>query len=172
MRRTLTALILLLTSLCAWAQEEEWWIGKPIEDIRFSGLVSVSEYDLEGITMQYIGEEFTDTLSWELQSKIFALDYFESYTVEAVEGSQGTDTVVIEFTVTERPLVDDIVILGNKNLRDSEILNTVLLKRDDMVNRNKVRLDADAVRTPLRRKGLSRREGYRPFRGEATRGGR
>ena len=153
MRRTLTALIIILTSLYAWAQEDEWWIGKPIEDIRFSGLVSVSEYDIEGITMQYIGEEFTDTLSWELQSKIFALDYFESYTIEAVEGSQGTDTVVIEFAVTERPLVDDIVILGNKNLRDSEILNTVLLKRDDMVNRNKVRLDADAVRTLYVEKG-------------------
>lgn len=153
MRKTLLMLTLLLTGLFSWAQEDEWWIGKPIEDIRFNGLLSVSEYDLEGITMQYIGEEFTDTLSWELQSKVFALDYFESYTIEAVEGSQGTDTVVIEFTVTERPLVDEIVLNGNKNLRKSEILNTVLLKRDDMVNRNKVRLDADAIRTLYVEKG-------------------
>ncbi|ORC37228.1 outer membrane protein assembly factor BamA [Marispirochaeta aestuarii] len=153
MRKTLLVFVLLILCLSAWTQEDNWWVGKPIEDIRFEGLLSVSEYDLEGITNQYIGEPFTDTLSWELQSKIFALDYFESYSIDAVEGSQGTDSVVIEFTVKERPLVDEIIINGNKNLRDSEILDTVLLKRDDMVTRNKVRLDAEAIRTLYIEKG-------------------
>ncbi len=153
MRKTLLLILLSLFCLNAWAQSDDWWIGKPIEDIRFNGLLSVSEYDLVGITDEYIGQKFSDTLSWELQSKIFALDYFESYSLEAVEGSSGTDTVVIEFTVTERPLVDDIIIKGNKNLRDSEILNTVLLKRDDMVTRNKVRLDAEAIKTLYIEKG-------------------
>ena len=153
MRKALLVFLLILLCLSAWTQEDSWWVGKPIEDIRFEGLLSVSEYDLEGITNQYLGEAFTDTLSWELQSKIFALDYFESYSIDAVEGSQGTDSVVIEFTVKERPLIDDILINGNKNLRDSEILDTVLLKRDDMVTRNKVRLDAEAIRTLYIEKG-------------------
>ena len=92
MRRTLLLILLSLFSLSAWAQSEDWWIGKPIEDIHFNGLLSVSEYDLErNYSGIHRGRSLPILYPGNCKSKIFALDYFESYSLEAVEGSDGTN---------------------------------------------------------------------------------
>lgn len=154
LRRLLT-LVFLLTFLPLMAQTTQWWIGKPIYDIRFNNLQNISENELEPVVREYIGKTFTDTLSWDLQSKIFALDYFEGYSIEAVEGPDGQNSVIILFTVEERPVVGEIEIDGNSGLRDREILDVVLLKKGDIVNRNKIRLDVDAIKQLYYEKGYT-----------------
>ncbi|TFG59786.1 MAG: outer membrane protein assembly factor BamA, partial [Spirochaetales bacterium] len=47
---------------------------------------------------------------------------------------------------TERPVVDEIRVTGNTNVRKADILDVVLLKNGDMVNKTKVQLDSDAVK--------------------------
>ena len=139
-------LILLSVTGALFAQSGEWYLEKEIKEIRFSGLVNVSETELRGIVDSFIGQTFTDTLFWDLQSKLYALDYFEQFTPKALPGDAENQTVIIEFDVVERPIVDSIVITGNTNIRKVDVLDVILLKPDDIVTKTKVRLDAEAVK--------------------------
>lgn len=129
------------------AQEDpNWYVDKPIVDIRFNGLKNISESELDGIVAPYIGEEFSDELFIELQSSLYALDYFEMFTPNAIPGDENYNSIIIEFDVEERPVVERIELRGNQSLRDGEILDAVLLKPGDMVNKTKIQLDAEAIK--------------------------
>ena len=134
MRVTVLALWLILISVAAlFAQttdndEVEWYLDKQIEEIRFKGLENVSETDLEGITAGFIGKSFTTPLFWDLQSKLFALDYFEEFVPEAIPADETKTKVIIEFSVTERPVIDDINLSGNRSVRRNDILDAIVLK--------------------------------------------
>lgn len=147
--------LLLLPAAVLFGQEAPWYQNKPIADIEFSGLENVSVNEIKGVIKGYIGKPFTDDLYWELQNKLYALDLFESFSGEALEGEKGDSEVVIRFTVTEKPLVDEIVLQGNSIVRDVEILEVVLSKRDDVLSRTKVRSDEEAVRALYREKGFN-----------------
>ena len=54
----------------------EWYQGKPIKDIMFQGLRHVSAAEMEGVVESYKGQTFTDDLFWELQGRLYALEYF------------------------------------------------------------------------------------------------
>ena len=60
------------------AQSEDWFYGKKIKSIKFSGLHYVSRSDVSGVTKSFLGKEFSDEVYFELLSRIGALDYFES----------------------------------------------------------------------------------------------
>ncbi len=138
------ALSLLLLTGTLFAQEEAWYQGKPIVDVRFEGLTSVSRSELEGITEQFIGRNFTDSVFLDLQRRLYALDYFEQIVPRAVRAQDG-EAVVIVFEVDERPLVRDVVFEGNRTLRDGELRDAIVLKPGDIVTGSKVRLDEQAI---------------------------
>ncbi|MFW5768679.1 MAG: POTRA domain-containing protein, partial [Spirochaetota bacterium] len=151
MRTFIRRLLFLLLLTCisagtAVAQEGEWYLGKPIVDIEFTGLVNIDSSELEPIVEPYIGQDFTDDLFLELQSRLYAIDYFESFIPNALPGDDNYESIIINFEVEERPVIDEIKLRGNRNIRRNDILDVVLLKEGDMVNRTKVRLDSDAVR--------------------------
>lgn len=140
-------IVLLFTPFTLFAQESsDWYVGKPIKDIQFKGLEHVSENELRGIVDPYIGKNFTDELFLELQSKLYALDFFELFVPNAKPGDEDYNSIIIEFEVTERPIIEEINIIGNSSLRKPEILDAVLLKKGDMVNKTKVNLDTEAIR--------------------------
>ncbi len=141
----LTAIILVFISAAAYTQSAEWYIDKPIHEIRFTGLNNIDESELSGITEQFINKKFTDTLFWDLQSKLYALNYFESFDANALPVDDNRDRVIIEFSVTERPLIKSIVIRGNKRITKTKILEVTILKKDDILNNAKVRIDETAI---------------------------
>jgi len=160
MRKGILFFLLLLSSVTVLTAQtaggdvsDSWYIGKPIEDITFKGLKNVSETELDGIIEPYLGDEFSNVLSWDLQSALYALDYFEELLPEALPGADGKSRVIIQFTVKERPVVDDIVIEGNSSVRTNDILDTIVLKSGDMVNRAKLSVDVEAVRALYLEKG-------------------
>ncbi len=134
-------------------QTSDWYVGKPIKDIKFTGLEHVSENELRGIVQPYVGKEYSDELFLELQSKLYALDYFELFVPNAKAGDDDYNSLIIEFDVTERPVVERIQIRGNQSLRDPDILDVVLLKNGDMVNKTKVKLDVEAIKELYLEKG-------------------
>jgi outer membrane protein insertion porin family len=144
----LILLILIFIARTAGAQtlEENWYIGKPIRDIVFKGLSAVSMNELSGIIGPYKGKQFTDELFWELQSRLYALDYFESITPNAVPADPARNSVIIEFTVEERPVVGEIQFRGNRKVRTGDLLDVVLIKTGDLVNTAKLKVDEEAVR--------------------------
>jgi outer membrane protein insertion porin family len=153
MRKTLASLFLLFCALGLGAQEE-WYIGKPILDFRFVGLKTVSENELRPIVRAYVGSPFTMELFLEIQEKLYALDYFESIESNALQG-EGEQSVIVEFKVKEKPTVAEIVLEGNRQLRRTEILDKVLLKKDDMVTQAQVNADGEAITALYVEKGYT-----------------
>ena len=151
---TVLLLFLLVSTVNIYSQATEWYVNKPISEIKFVGLKNINETDLTGITDQFTGRNFSDTLFWDLQSKLYSLNYFESFTANAIPADEEKTRVIIEFTVKERPLVKSIIIRGNNNLSKNQILDVTTFKVDDILNNAKIRMDEQAI------KNLYIEEGY------------
>jgi len=147
-------LLLLATGLTA-QQSQSWYLNKPITEIQFDGLQHVSQSDLDPIIEPFIGKEFNDSLFMDLQSKLYALNYFSLIEAEAVPESDAREALILLFRVNERPIVDRIEFSGNRNIRDAEILDAILLKRDDILTKNKLNVDEGAIRGLYQEKGFS-----------------
>ncbi|MEE8592329.1 MAG: outer membrane protein assembly factor BamA, partial [Spirochaetia bacterium] len=146
-RRCAGLLLALVFILCALplSAQEEWYMGKPIADFTFIGLDTVSENELLPLVRPYIGTEFSLEVFWEIQETLYALDYFESIEANAEPGDDARESVIIEFTVQEKPTVEEIVLEGNRRLRKREILDNVLIAVGDMVTEIQADLDAQAI---------------------------
>ncbi len=145
MRRTLPALlILMIFAVPISAQDGEWYVGQTIRDIRFVGLSSVSQSELDPIVEPYIGQPFTDTGFLELQRRLYALDFFQSIIPEAVRPETG-DGVIVQFTVEERPTIDEIRFVGNRRIRTADLLSEIVLTEGDMLTLAKRRVDEQAI---------------------------
>ncbi|WP_455383078.1 outer membrane protein assembly factor BamA [Salinispira pacifica] len=132
----------------------EWYLGKPIRNIEFKGLKTVSESELRGIVDPYIGQKFTDSLFLDLQRKLYALGYFDQIVPRAIKADPQGSAVILQFEVKERPVVSDVKIEGNSRVRTSDILDVVLLKPGDMVTNAKIRLDEDAIKNLYLERGF------------------
>ncbi|MDT8299320.1 MAG: outer membrane protein assembly factor BamA, partial [Spirochaetaceae bacterium] len=144
-RLTLILLLFILLTSGLAAQEDQWYIDKPIAEIQFEGLSSISENELFGLIRPLIGKPYSEELSWDLQSRLYALDYFDIIIPEIRPGATGRNTVVLVFQVQEKPLVDDVLFTGNSKARRGELLDTVLVKAGDLLNTGALRLDEQAL---------------------------
>jgi outer membrane protein insertion porin family len=143
--RSLVLVSFLILCTLPLSAQDEWYMGKPIADFKFVGLDTVSENELLPLVRPYIGMEFDLEVFWEIQESLYALDYFESIEANAEPGDDARESVIIVFTVKEKPTVEEIVIEGNRRLRRSEILENVLIAPGDMVTDIQAELDAQAV---------------------------
>ncbi|MDR2070378.1 MAG: outer membrane protein assembly factor BamA [Treponema sp.] len=145
---------ILLTAGSAFAQEsEEWYLGKPIRNVVFEGLNHVNRSELEGVIAPFLGRPFSDEVFWELQGRIYALEYFESISPSAVPADPSGAEVVIRFVVTERPIVSKISFVGNSGLRRTELMDTITLKVNDVANQLKLKADENALISKYLEKG-------------------
>jgi len=150
-------LLLILSFSChtvSAQDDDEWFIGKIITDFTFVGLDTVSIGDLRPIVRPYIGEEFTYELFWEIQGKLFALDYFDKIDAEAKAADEQRTSVVIEFRVKERPAVSEIRVTGNKRLGRGTILDKVLVARGDFITEADLNLEMENIRQLYLEKGF------------------
>lgn len=132
-----------------------WYYGKKIRSIEFDGLKNVNSLELEGVTSSFIGKPFSDDLYFDLLNRIFALEFFDDITSDALPGDARGDSVVIKFTVKERPFVSDIDFSGNRHIGDSELKQAISIKEKDIFNSSKVLLDERAVRDAYLKKGYT-----------------
>ena len=162
MRKRICGLLFLLVSSVLSAQNVQWYIGKPIENISFEGLQNVPMQRLEPVLMPFIGQTFTDDLFLDLQTKLYALDYFDEFYANAVSADGSEEKVTIVFVVVERPIIDRIVIKGNTKLRESDIMAELLSKPEEPYKKAKVRMDRNSIQV------LYRDKGYPDVKVEAT----
>jgi outer membrane protein insertion porin family len=132
----------------------EWYQGKPIRNIVFEGLRHVDASELEGITEPYIGRGFSDDIFWELQGRLYSLEYFELISPSAVPADPLGSEVIIRFMVVERPIVSRINFVGNNTLRRAELLEVISLKVNDVANQLKLRIDEMALTNRYLEKGF------------------
>ncbi|MCL1931809.1 MAG: outer membrane protein assembly factor BamA [Treponema sp.] len=134
-------------------QSEEWYQGKPIKDIVFSGLRHVRASELEGLMEPYKGQPFNDSLFWEIQGKLYALEYFDLINPSAVPADFTRNEVILRFAVTERPTVSRINFTGNSGARRNELLDVITIKVNDVINQAKINVDEQAIINKYLEKG-------------------
>ncbi len=135
---------------------QDWYVGKPIKDFTFTGLVTVKESELRPIVAPYIGQTFrVDPLLWDIEGKLYALDYFETIVPNALPSDAARTGVIIQFDVKERPTITAIDVVGNSGIRTGDITDKILLKKGDLANQTKLQADVEAVRTLYLEKGYS-----------------
>jgi outer membrane protein insertion porin family len=135
---------------------QEWYVGKPIRDFTFSGLVTVKADELKPIVEPYVGQTFSvDPLLWEIEAKLYALDYFETIVPTAVPSDEAKSGVIIQFDVKERPTIVAVDVVGNSGIRTGDITDKILLKKGDLANQTKLQADVEAVRSLYLDKGYS-----------------
>ncbi|MCL2294778.1 MAG: outer membrane protein assembly factor BamA [Spirochaetes bacterium] len=129
----------------------DWFEGRVISDIRFRGLQNISQSEVTAITAQFIGINYSDELLWNIQNRLFALDFFEDIVPTAIPGNENlsrfdpANTVIIEFNVQEHPVVRRIQVVGNRNIRRNQILDTILLRPGDIITRTRINMDRNNI---------------------------
>ena len=150
----LCLMVLLTITGLVFAQEDEWWVGKPIKDITFEGLEYIQTSDLEGIIATYKGESFSDSIYNGLLEKLYA-DFFTDVQTIAIQGDENKNTVILRFVVKEKPVVGTINLIGNKKVRRTDILAAVSIKEQDVFIQSKLWMDERAVRDLYLEKGYT-----------------
>ena len=124
---------------------DEWYQGKPIRDIVFSGLVNISQSELDGILNPYKGKNFDDNIFWEITGKLYALEYFDKIDASTHRGNTAGTEVILRFTIVERPIIGKINLVGNSGLRRNELNDLITSKEKAIYNQAKVRVDIQAL---------------------------
>ncbi len=155
MKKIVAILVLIALGSAAFAQSTpDWYIGKPIKDIRFDGLVVVVPKDLSPLIKEFKGKNFSDELWMSLLARVYELDYFESVEPEAVPSDAAESAVIIMFRVKEKPAVTSVSVIGNVGLRTQEILDSLTVKERTIFNDSRLRLDEIALRRLYQSKGF------------------
>ncbi len=156
MKRALIIIMFILSPLLFLTTQEndEWYINKPIEDFSFLGLDTVSLNELRPIVRPYIDKPFTYDIFYEVQAKLYELDFFDEIIADAKPGNEEKNNVIIEFTVKERPYLTEIILEGNASISKATILEEILLKQGDFITRSQVNLDAESIRRLYLEKGF------------------
>ncbi|MCQ2579986.1 MAG: outer membrane protein assembly factor BamA, partial [Treponemataceae bacterium] len=125
-------LLFFVFALPLFAQSEDWFYGKKIKSIKFSGLHYVSRSDISGVTKGFLGKEFSDDIYFELLSRIGALDYFETFDTSILPANEKYDAVQIVFTVQENPVISEVEFVGNKRITKTDLLSRMKMKEKDI----------------------------------------
>jgi outer membrane protein insertion porin family len=159
-RFVLPALLFCAAILAGFAQEapsprggDEWYQGKIIHNIVFSGLRHVKAGELEGLMEPYKGRKFDDSLFWEIQGRLYSLEYFDLITPNVERADNAGNEIIIRFNVTERPIVSRINFIGNSGIRRTELLETITIKNNDVINKAKITVDELAIHNKYLEKG-------------------
>ncbi|MBN1798990.1 MAG: outer membrane protein assembly factor BamA [Spirochaetales bacterium] len=144
--------LLLITNLFA-QDSTTWFIGKPIQKFSYSGLEVVSAGTLDNILKNYIGMPFSYDLYYEIQNRLYALEYFESIAADAEPVDETKSAVTIHFTLKEYPIINEIKFEGAYKVGEGELRQAILLKPGDVVTDAKIRVDAEAVKALYLEKG-------------------
>ncbi len=135
-------------------ESDSWYIGKKIHDIVFEGLVSVRTRELQTIVGQYIGSPFTEDAFLELQSGLYALDFFNEIIANAQPLDESREEVIIIFTVTERPVIQEVKISGHSSFTKLEITREIKLKKGSFVSNVAMREDREAIASMYKKRGF------------------
>jgi len=159
MRFRVFVLLLFTISVLVFSQgtdgqsSDEWFQGKPIREIVFSGLKNIAQSELDALMNPYKGRIFNNNTFLEIQGKLYALEYFERLEPSILRFNAAGSEVIIKFTVVERPIVGRISFTGNTGMRRHELNDIITTKTGDVFNQAKIRTDIEAIKNKYIEKG-------------------
>lgn len=151
--KVLVFVSLIFSVSSVFAEDENWFWGKPISQIAFQGLNSVKKSDVLSITNNFIGKSFTEDVYNEMLDRLYSLAYFEEVEPFAKHDPSNKDKVLLVFSVKEHPQISSITFRGNKKIRNNELREAIALKAGDIYIENNVLMDERAIRDLYIKKG-------------------
>jgi outer membrane protein insertion porin family len=142
--RTLCVLLIFLFSIsAALAIAQEVEPEGVIKELVVFGNERVKEAVIFKEIKSKVGEPFSSETVREDVKAIYRLGYFRDVQVDVAEARGG---VILTFVVIEKPFVADIIISGNLKLSREDIEEVITLKRDDVLEMDKLNSSVEAIK--------------------------
>ena len=155
-KRSFICLLFCFISVFALsAQSEDWYYNKPIKDIKFTGLHVTGSSEMKTVVSEFEGKNFSDELYIDIINKIYNLDFFEDIGVELNPADSNGNSVILNITVVEKPVISKINITGNKQIHTTDITDAISLKRLDIFSESKLPTDERKIRDLYLDKGYT-----------------
>ncbi len=126
--------------------DSDWYIGKQIKNVEFEGLATVESKDLQEIVDPFVGQPFELDMFFEMQTALYATELFESLEADASEGDPDRSNVIIRWSVKERPTIEEVIVAGNRRLREGQIIGVMVSKVGTILNTRQIDRDVEAIR--------------------------
>ncbi|MGM0431658.1 MAG: outer membrane protein assembly factor BamA [Spirochaetota bacterium] len=149
------AMIMILTILCifpAFAQDNGSTQdtntsieGLTIQEIIFEGVEHADTETLEDVKDGYIGRQFSTDLFEELKDEINSLPFFSYYSATANRTGEQNEQLVLTFTVTERPLIQEVIFDGNSVLDDGDLEDLIQSEAGGFLQNSVISSDREAI---------------------------
>ncbi|MCL2265788.1 MAG: outer membrane protein assembly factor BamA [Treponema sp.] len=135
------------------SDNSEWYHGKTIRDVVFTGLNNIQQSELDALMNPYKGQLLDDNLYWEMQGKLYALEYFDRIEPSITQYNISGSEVLIRFAVAERPIIGRIIFTGNSGMNRRELNELIVSRVNDIYNKSKVFFDIDSITNKYLEKG-------------------
>ena len=164
LKKKIIGLLFFLFAFACFSQSSEgWYNGKPLLGVQFKGLQNISISELDEIFKSYKKQAFSDELYWEILQKIYALDYFTDIVPKAIPADEEYSAVFLEFTVKEKPYISNILFKGNYQLKNSDLMSAISLKKGGVFNETNLKNAERTLKEFYKSKGFSKAEIYSKY---------
>lgn len=134
-------------------KEEENFEGKRISSIIISGNHLVPDDAIKDRIPYHVGELFDPTKTRKLIHNLYYdLKRFRNISVYAKKGDN--DTVVLQIVLEEKPLLNDVVIEGNKKVTEKEIREKIPFASIQALDEQELKQYAQAINKLYKEKGF------------------
>ncbi len=126
--------------------------GKVVKSVDIKGNRTISGLTVLAKVKTHAGEPLsTVTLNEDLK-RLYGLGYFTDVRIEQEETLDGVN---VFFVVTEKPVLSEVKIEGNKKINKDQIKKEMQSVTGDFVDQKRLRDDIDAVRKLYEKRGFS-----------------
>jgi outer membrane protein insertion porin family len=134
---------------------DEQYEGKRILKVELEGLQQSDSFSVRSIIETKARSDFSfETLGNDIRA-LYNLDLFEDIKVDVVEKDEG---LILTFLFTELPTVRDIIIRGNKKLKNRPIKDRILLKKDAVFIEDDLFFDIEEIEAFYEQRGYPNTE--------------
>lgn len=155
-KKVIIALCIFMLIGGVFAQtSEDWYYDKKIVKVEFVGLKAIAHEDVNSVVSEFLGKTFSDEVYAEILNKVYALEYFEDISPLAIPADPEKNTLILEFTVTERPTVKTVRFSGNNKINTYELRDKIAIKENDIYTESKVAVDERNIRDYYYSKGYT-----------------
>lgn len=133
-------------------QDLEKYQGKTIVGIKIKGLSTITEEEVFSLLPFRINEKLDITLLSKAISNLYNTGYFENIVIYI--NSVNNDNIKLIIKVTEKPIILNFKITGNKKIKTDDLKNVVSIQEGDFFSERKL----DNTIRSIKEKYLS--EGY------------
>ncbi len=154
-KRSFCLISLIIFFACSLFAQENWFYGKKIKKVTFEGLKTLTSTDLDSVTGQYIGKEFSDEVYADFLGSLFSLEYFDDISTSVLPYDTEKSACILQFSVIERPTIVSLKFSGNTKISATDLKEEIAIKKGDIFVSSNINLDERRIREMYLKKGYT-----------------